>query len=37
MHIYKNGDRCSKMSASTLYPTVSILLIAADGTVVKEE
>ena len=30
-------DRCGKMSATTLYPTVSILLIAADGTVVKNE
>lgn len=30
-------DRCSKMSATTLFPTVSILLIAADGTVVKNE
>lgn len=30
-------DRCSKMSATTLFPTVSVLLIAADGTVVKNE
>lgn len=30
-------DRCGKMSATTLFPTVSILLIASDGTVVKNE
>lgn len=30
-------DRCGKMSATTLFPTVSILLIAADGTVIKNE
>lgn len=29
--------RCSQMAATTLFPTVSILLIAADGTVVKNE
>ena len=30
-------DRCSKMSATTLYPTVSILLINSEGTVIKNE
>ena len=30
-------DRCSKMSATTLYPTVSVLLINSEGTVIKNE
>jgi len=30
-------DRCSKMAATTLYPTVSILLIDSEGTVIKNE
>lgn len=30
-------DRCGKMSATTLFPTVSVLLIASDGTVIKNE
>ena len=30
-------DRCSKMSATTLYPTVSILLIDSDGTVIENK
>ena len=30
-------DRCSKMSATTLYPTVSILLINSEGVVIKNE
>ena len=30
-------DRCSKMSATTLYPTVSVLLISSEGTIIKNE
>ena len=30
-------DRCSKMSATTLYPTVSVLLINSEGTIIKNE
>lgn len=30
-------DRCSKMAATTLYPTVSVLLINSEGTVIKNE
>ena len=30
-------DRCSKMAATTLYPTVSVLLINSEGTIIKNE
>lgn len=30
-------DRCSKMAATTLYPTVTLMLIGSDGTVIKNE
>ena len=30
-------DRCSKMSATELYPTVTIMLIDSDGHVLKNE
>ena len=30
-------DRCSKMSATTLYPTVTLMLIDSDGHVLKNE
>ena len=30
-------DRCGKMSATTLFPTVSILLIDSEGTIIKNE
>ena len=30
-------DRCSKMSATTLYPTVTVMLIDSEGTVIKNE
>ena len=30
-------DRCSKMSATTLYPTVTIMLIDSEGTIIKNE
>jgi len=30
-------DRCSKMAATTLFPTVSILLINSEGTIIKNE
>lgn len=30
-------DRCSKMAATTLYPTASVLLINSEGTVIKNE
>ena len=30
-------DRCSKMAATTLYPTVTIMLIDSDGHVLKNE
>ena len=30
-------DRCSKMSATTLYPTVTIMLIDSNGTVIENK
>ena len=30
-------DRCSKMAATMLYPTVTLMLIDSDGTVIKNE
>jgi len=30
-------DRCSKMAATKLYPTVSVLLINSEGVVIKNE
>jgi len=30
-------DRCSKMAATTLYPTVTLMLIDSEGTVIKNE
>lgn len=30
-------DRCSKMSATTLYPTVTLMLIDSDGTVIENK
>ena len=30
-------DRCSKMAATTLYPTVTLMLIAQDGTVIENK
>ena len=30
-------DRCSKMAATTLYPTVTILLIDSEGGIYKNE
>ena len=30
-------DRCSKMSATTLYPTVTVMLIDSEGTIIKNE
>ena len=30
-------DRCSKMSATTLYPTVSILLINSEGAIIENK
>ena len=30
-------DRCSKMSATTLYPTVTLMLIGSDGTVIENK
>lgn len=30
-------DRCGKMSATTLFPTVSVLLIDSEGTIIKNE
>lgn len=30
-------DRCSKMSATTLYPTVTLTLIDSDGTIIENK
>ena len=30
-------DRCSKMSATTLYPTVTLMLIDSDGTILENK
>ena len=30
-------QRCSTMAATTLYPTVSVLLINSEGTIIKNE
>lgn len=30
-------DRCSKMAGTTLYPTVTLMLIDSNGTVIKNE
>ena len=30
-------DRCSKMSATTLYPTVTIMLIDSEGTILENK
>ena len=30
-------DRCSKMAATELYPTVTLMLIDSEGTVIKNE
>jgi len=30
-------DRCSKMAATELYPTVTIMLIDTNGTIIKNE
>ena len=30
-------DRCSKMAATTLYPTVTIMLIDSDGTILENK
>lgn len=30
-------DRCSKMAGTTLYPTVTLMLIDSDGKVIKSE
>lgn len=30
-------DRCSKMAATELYPTVTLMLIDSNGTVIKNE
>ena len=30
-------DRCSKMSATTLYPTVTIMLIDSEGTIIENK
>ena len=30
-------DRCSKMSATTLYPTVTLMLIDSNGTVIENK
>ena len=30
-------DRCSKMAATTLYPTVTLMLINSEGTIIKNE
>ena len=30
-------DRCSKMAATTLYPTVTLMLIDSEGTIIKNE
>ena len=30
-------DRCSKMSATTLYPTVTLMLIDSNGTIIENK
>lgn len=30
-------DRCSKMAGTTLYPSVTIVLMDSDGTIIKNE
>lgn len=30
-------DRCSKMAATTLYPTVTLMLIDSNGTVIENK
>ena len=30
-------DRCSKMAATTLYPTVTLMLIDSDGTILENK
>lgn len=30
-------DRCSKMAGTTLYPTVTIVLMDSNGTIIKSE
>ena len=30
-------DRCSKMAATELYPTVTVMLIDSEGTIIKNE
>ena len=30
-------DRCSKMSATTLYPTVTLMLINSEGTIIENK
>ena len=30
-------DRCSKMAATTLYPTVTIMLIDSEGTILENK
>lgn len=30
-------DRCSKMAGTTLYPTVTIVLMDSNGTIIKNE
>lgn len=30
-------DRCSKMAATELYPTVTIVLMDSNGTIIKDE
>ena len=30
-------DRCSKMSATTLYPTVTLMLIDSEGTIIENK
>ena len=30
-------DRCSKMAGTTLYPTVTIILMDSNGTIIKNE
>lgn len=30
-------DRCSKMAATELYPTVTLMLIDSNGTIIKNE
>ena len=30
-------DRCSKMAATTLYPTVTLMLIDSEGTIIENK